>query len=118
MTRATVSALVRGKPVEIPIDQVAYFKTDCKYVAAHHPGGELLLSESLKVLEDEFSGRFLRIHRSTLVPFGRLLEMKRDSDRRRGNYYLRLAGVAKPLPVSRRYVPAVRKAIAEQRSAA
>lgn len=118
MTRATVSALVRGKPVEIPIDQVLYFQADCKYVAARHPGGELLLSESLKALEEEFSDRFLRIHRSTLVPFGRLVEMKRDSDRRRGNYYLRLAGVAQPLPVSRRYVPAVRKAIAEQRSAA
>lgn len=114
MTRATVSALVRGKPVEIPIDHVAYFKTDCKYVAAHHPGGELLLSDPLKALEKELAGRFLRIHRSTLVPFGRLLEMKRDS----GNYYLRLAGVAQPLPVSRRYVPAVRKAIAEQHSAA
>lgn len=116
--RTTITSLVRGKPIEIPIDQVVYFKTDCKYVAAHHPGGELLLSEPLKALEKEFAGRFLRIHRSTLVPFGRLVEMKRDSDRRRGSYYLRLAGVAQPLPVSRRYVPAVRKAIAEQRAAA
>ena len=37
--RTKITALVRGKPVDVPIDQVIYLKTDCKYVAAHHPGG-------------------------------------------------------------------------------
>ncbi len=114
--RTTITALVLGKSVHLPIDQVAYFKTDCKYTVAHHQGGELLLSEPLKVLEEELAGRFIRIHRSTLVPLDRLVEIKRCGETR--GYFLTLAGVSEQLSVARRYINIVRQAIAERRTAA
>lgn len=116
MTRTSINAMVRGKSVELPIDQVIYFKADCKYTIAHHPGGELLLSEPLKVLEEELSGRFIRIHRSTLVPIGRLVEIKQDRETR--GCFLTLAGIQETFSVSRKYINAVRQAIAERRAAA
>lgn len=111
-----ITALVLGKPVHLPFDQVAYFKTDCKYTVAHYPGGELLLSEPLKALEEELAGRFLRIHRSTLVPLDRLVEIKRNRETR--GYFLTLTGVPEPFSVARKYVATVRQAIAKRRTAA
>ncbi|TKD30018.1 LytTR family DNA-binding domain-containing protein [Azotobacter chroococcum] len=116
MTRTTITALVRGKTVELPVDQVIYFKADCKYTAAVHQGGELILDETLKSLEADLSGRFLRIHRSTLVPLDRLVSISRDKNG--SEYLLTLAGAPKPLPISRRKISQVRQAIAKRRSAA
>lgn len=115
-SRTTITALVRGKPIEIPVDQVVYFKTDCKYVAAHHQGGVLLLDETLKGLEDDLSGRFLRIHRTTLVPLNRIVGIKRSRETK--GYFMTLDGVSEPFSVARSYLNSVRQAIAEQRTAA
>lgn len=95
------------------MDWVTHFQADSKYVAAHHPGGDLLLSEPLKALEKEFSGRFLRIHRSTLVRIDRIVSMRRERDTA---YLLTLDGLDEPLPVARRHAADVRRAIAARNS--
>ena len=45
--------------VLVPIGEIAYFLAEDKYVVVHHDGGEVLIEESLKALEDEFHGRFV-----------------------------------------------------------
>jgi two-component system response regulator AlgR len=51
----------------IPITDVRYFNADQKYVTVHHGDGQSLIDDSLKQLEEEFAGRFVRIHRNSLV---------------------------------------------------
>lgn len=99
MTRTTITALVLGKPVHLPIDQVAYFKTDCKYTVAHHPGGELLLSEPLKALEEELGDAFIRIHNGALVARSHVLEMVRTPLTK--DCYIVLKGRQEQLKISR-----------------
>lgn len=111
--RRGLPSYYRGHPVWVPVDWVTYFQADSKYVAAHHPGGELLLSEPLKALEEEFSGCFLRIHRSTLVRIDRIVSMRRERDT---SCLLTLEGIEDPLPVARRHAAAVRRAIAARKS--
>jgi two-component system response regulator AlgR len=92
----------------IPVDTIRYFQADQKYVTVHHPGGGHLIDESLKELEAEFQDDFIRIHRSALVALKYIDSLERDG---LGTLRLRLEGVEKPLKVSRRHAPNVRKRI-------
>jgi two-component system response regulator AlgR len=51
----------------IPIKDISFFNADQKYVCVHHSNGEDLIDDSLKSLEQEFAGSFVRIHRAALV---------------------------------------------------
>ena len=62
----------------IPVEDILCFQADQKYVTAHYSGGEALLDEPLKDLEDEFGDRFLRIHRNALVAVAWLDSLERD----------------------------------------
>jgi len=90
----------------IPVADILYFEADQKYVTVRHHGGEALLGEPLKELEQEFAEHFVRIHRSTLVALKYLSALERDED---GGCYVRLKGVDTRLPVSRRHVRAVKR---------
>ena len=92
----------------VPVEDVRYFQADQKYVAAHHPGGHVLLDEPLKTLEGEFGDLFVRIHRSTLASLHFIESMETC---RRGGYEVHLRGVRKPLSVSRRHMPGLRRAL-------
>lgn len=108
--RNHVSVKVRGNIRLIPVDEIIYFHAEQKYVTVCHVGGEDLMDESLKQLEDEFGDRFIRIHRNALVarqqlmglekkPGGKTCVVLKDSDHR--------------LEVSRRILPDIRKLIRE-----
>ena len=77
--RSHVCAHYRGGMHLIPIEEVLFFRADNKYVAARHRGGELLLEDSLKTLEQEFAGQFLRIHRNALVAKVHVSGLEKDS---------------------------------------
>jgi two-component system response regulator AlgR len=85
----------------IPIKDIRYFIADQKYVTVHHTHGEHLLDETLKELQDEFSGRFIRIHRNALVSKQHIEALERDTQ---GQFYLRLSNIEKRPLVSRRHV--------------
>lgn len=61
-----LSAWYRGKRVTLPVSEVTHFLADSKYVEAHHPGGVLILSDTLARLERELPD-FIRLHRGALV---------------------------------------------------
>lgn len=92
----------------VPVDEVRYFQADHKYVVAYHGGGQVLLNEPLKALEDEFAGLFVRIHRSTLVSLRFVEKLKYF---RNGSAEAYLRTVEYSLPVSRRYLARVRRAL-------
>ncbi|EHQ52517.1 response regulator receiver protein [Ectothiorhodospira sp. PHS-1] len=104
--RSHICARVRGNLELIPVDSVHYFQADQKYVTVRHDGGEVLIEEPLKALEEEFTGSFLRIHRNALVAKARFCGMEKNSQ---GGFEVVLKGSRERLEVSRRHVAEVRR---------
>ncbi len=97
--RTHLSVRVRGELRLIPVEDIAYFLADQKYVTVRHRGGEELIEESLKSLEDEFQPDFVRIHRNALVATRHMAAIDRGED---GQYSVRMRDLPDVLQVSRR----------------
>jgi two-component system response regulator AlgR len=92
----------------VEVAEVRLLQADQKYVSAIHPGGSLLLDESLRDIEHEFGSRFLRIHRNALVATAHVTALVRLAG---GGTGVCLAGVAVRPQVSRRHLAMVRAAL-------
>lgn len=91
----------------IPVENIRLLQADHKYVTVYHTGGEAVVSDSLKQLEDEFGEQFVRIHRNALVARDAILGLEQD----KGHTRVRLRDISgKPL-ISRRLEPSLRKLI-------
>lgn len=90
----------------IPVSEVRYFLADQKYVTVRHGKGEVLIDETLKDLEEEFAGEFVRIHRNSLISLSFLEGLELANG---GQHQVRLAGIDERLIVSRRHVAGLRK---------
>ena len=97
--RTHIAARSREGLKLIPIEEVQYFLADRKYTTVAHVHGEDLIEDSLRLLESEFGGSFVRIHRNALVAIKYLERIERSAD---GQHLVRLRGCAAPLAVSRR----------------
>jgi two-component system response regulator AlgR len=99
--RQHIAARVRDELRLIPLGDIRFFQAEQKYVSVHHTGGEELIEESLKQLEQEFPELFVRIHRSVLVAVAAVEALEKDSA---GGYRVRLRGNGPTLDVSRRQI--------------
>ena len=106
--RTHISARVHGDIHLVPVAEVRYFLAEHKYVTVGYPGGTVLIEESLKTLEQEFAGDFLRVHRNALVASAHVEALQRT---RSGRHCLRLRDVEQTLEVSRRHLAAIRKCL-------
>jgi two-component system response regulator AlgR len=106
--RTHLCARVRGNLQLVPIEDIIYLLAEHKYVTVAHSGGEVLIEEALKALEEEFSQEFLRIHRNALVAINRIAALEKESD---GKVVICLEGTHFKLEVSRRNLPSVRKVV-------
>jgi two-component system response regulator AlgR len=104
--RSHISARTHKGMELIPIQHVRFFQADQKYVTVRHGTGEVIIDETLRELEDEFSGRFLRVHRSALVAKEHIEGLVKDDN---GQMCIRLRAIDDLIEVSRRHLPAVRK---------
>lgn len=104
--RTHICARVRGSLQLIGVNDVLYFMADQKYVTVRHLGGEVLIEESLKSLEQEFGPRLVRIHRNALVARQYLEGMERLDG---GRYVARLRDLDEGLEISRRHLAQVRQ---------
>ena len=107
--RSHLSCHERGRLLLIPLADILYLKADLKYVTARTIDREYLLDESLTRLEDEFSARFIRLHRSALVAKDAIAGFeKNDADDAETQWQAILRGIPERLPVSRRQWPLVK----------
>ncbi len=97
--RSHLSVRARNQIRLIPFEEVRYFQAEQKYVTVFHAGGEDLIEESLRALEEELTADFVRIHRNTLVALRCIEAIERGAD---GQYLVRLRGANCTLPASRR----------------
>jgi two-component system response regulator AlgR len=109
-SRTHLSARTHNGLQLIPLEEVFYFYADQKYVNVHHEGGETLIDDSLRQLEDEFPGLFVRVHRSALVALNRIERLEALNS---GGHKVYLRGLADGVPVSRRHLPDVRRVMKE-----
>ncbi len=85
----------------IPVEDIAFFEADQKYVHAWHRKGDDLIDDSLKSLESELGGLFVRVHRKLLVALSYIEALEKNSA---GIRELRLRHTDRRLPVSRRHL--------------
>ncbi len=107
-SRTHLCARSRGNLELIPLTEVLYLQADNKYVTVRSRNLQILIEESLKSLEEEFAGCFLRIHRNALVAVAAICGLEKDAE---GHCCVVLDGVDERLEVSRRMLPDVRKRI-------
>ena len=106
--RDRICARVRGSLQLIPVADIRYFQADQKYVTVCTADLCVLIEETLKALEDEFAGQFVRIHRNALVARRYITGMEKDEE---GRVCVRLADISQTLEVSRRHAAQVRKLV-------
>jgi two-component system, LytTR family, response regulator AlgR len=100
--REFVLATTREGLVRVPVNDIVYFLADQKYTTVCHLHGEVLIEESLKTLEEDFSPWFLRVHRKALVATRFIAGLER--------------GAPTLLPVSRRRLAEVRRFLTDDGS--
>lgn len=106
--RRQICVRVRDTLRLIDVANIYYFRADQKYVTVRHEGGEVLIEDSLKSLEDEFGDAFIRVHRNALVATNAIESLEKTNE---GHFQVRIRGVGECLEVSRRLVPEVRKLV-------
>lgn len=103
--RRHISARIRDRIELVPLRAVRCFVAEQKYVVARHTDGELLITDTLKELESEFAAGFIRVHRNALVSVD-WIERLDGGD---GDARIHLRDDERPIEVSRRHLPGVRK---------
>ncbi len=107
--RTHLSCHERGRLLLIPVSDIIYLKADLKYVTARTASREFLLDESLTHLEEEFSERFIRLHRSALVAKDAIAGFEKGApEDGEHQWQALLRGISEKLPVSRRQWPLVK----------
>ena len=89
----------------ITVTDIRAFMADQKYVRLISIHGERIIDETLKNLEQEFKGVFIRVHRNAMVSLSNIQGLKRSAQ---GSYYLVLDGIKEQPIVSRRYVSKIK----------
>jgi len=107
-SRSHISARTHKGIELIAIGDVRYFQADQKYVSVRFGGGEVIVDETLRELEEEFGEMFVRVHRSALIACQHVEALVKMND---GQMGVRLKGLDEIVSVSRRHLPSVRKLI-------
>ncbi len=108
--RTHLSAQERGKVFLVPVSDIRYLRAELKYVTIRTADREILLEESLSRLEQEFTDRFVRIHRNCLVAREYIESFeKQAADAAEARWVVRVRDVDETLAVSRRQQHIVRQ---------
>ena len=108
--RTHLSVNERGRIHLIPVAEIAFLKAELKYVTVRTAEREYLTEESLAKLEQEFLGRFVRVHRNCLVAKDAVQGFERATGADgEGHWVAVMKDVAEKIPVSRRQQHIVRE---------
>ncbi len=113
--RTHISAQVGGSILLIAISDILCFLADQKYITVKYFKDEQLMEtiieDTLKSLEGEFEGEFLRIHRNALIRKKHIEALQKLPD---GRTVIKLKELHEGLEVSRRHLSIVRKLMKQQ----
>lgn len=106
--RTHIAAHQHGEIALLAVADIRYFHAEQKYVVACAVDRNILIDESLKSLEKEFSQLFIRVHRNALVAVRYIRDVHRDNN---GRLQVNLDGIKESIEVSRRHVTDLRNAL-------
>ena len=106
--RSRLCVRQHGNLLLIPLADIRYFQADQKYVTVRTADASVLIEETLKSLEEEFGGQFIRVHRNALVAVRYLSGLEKTAS---GHLGVRLRDIDECLEVSRRHIAAVRQRV-------
>jgi two-component system, LytTR family, response regulator AlgR len=119
----------RGRLLRLPWSEVLYLRAEAKYLTVRTARSRYLMDGALGDFEQRLEGRFLRIHRSSLVAKAAIRELDRHlmleetetspsllgpANEPLETWAVRVAPVNEWLAVSRRQLSAVREALRAQ----
>ena len=108
--RTHLSAQERGKVFLVPVSDIRYLRAELKYVTIRTADREILLEESLSRLEQEFTERFVRIHRNCLVAKEYIEAFEKEAiDGSDARWVVRVRDLDETLAVSRRQQHIIRQ---------
>lgn len=96
-----------GNRYLVPVTDLLFLQAEQKYITLHTADKEWLVDESLVHIEQEFGNQFIRVHRNALARVEAISGIDKSSD----GFSLLFHPTAKQLPISRRRIAAVRKAL-------
>lgn len=88
------------------LNRIIYFKANNKSTTIHHLQGYSLSEQPLKVFEEEFGERLLRVHRGALVNRAYVEGIEQSED---GDHSVILRDSDEKLEISRRCLPVIRE---------
>lgn len=103
-TRRFLSVRIGRRLELVPIEEVLYLRAEHKYTLLGQSGGEKVLDETLRSLEQEFADSFLRVHRRALAATRHIKGLERSDN----GWEVLLHGSPVRLAVSRRLLSQVR----------
>ena len=103
--RTHISVNQRGRLKLIPLQDIAFFKAENKYVVIKTLEGEFLLNDALNQLEKDLGDEFIRAHRNTLISTHFITGMEKIDD---DKWQVYLEGIDDKIEVSRRQRPIIR----------
>lgn len=107
--RKHLSVQERGRVTLIAVPDIRYLRAELKYVTVRTASAEHLVEESLARLEQEFSERFVRIHRSCLVARAHIVGFEKETAEGESRWAVIIDGIEEKLSVSRRQQHIVRE---------
>jgi two-component system response regulator AlgR len=108
--RTHLSVTERERVQLVAVEDIRYMRAELKYVTLKTTEREYLLEESLVNLEEEFSERFVRIHRNCLVARAAVTGFEKvASDVGEPHWVVVLRDLPERLPVSRRQQHVIRE---------
>jgi two-component system response regulator AlgR len=109
-SRRQVSSHTHRGLETMPVADIRCFIAGQKYVTAHSAADELLLPDTLKDLEQEFSENFVRVHRNALVALRHIDRLSRDDD----GWTVELSECSQRPAVSRRHLAEVKERLIQR----
>jgi len=109
--RSQVSSQTHRGLETMAVEEIRCFLAEQKYVTACSPSAELLIPDTLKDLEQELAGQFLRVHRNALVALAHIVRLQRDDG---GCWSVVLDSVDARPAVSRRHLTEVKQRLVER----
>jgi two-component system response regulator AlgR len=110
-SRSQVSSQTHRGLETMPLADVRCFVAEQKYVTAFSTAAELLIPDTLKDLEQEFSSQFVRVHRNALVALAHIVRLERAEG---AGWQVVLDGVGERPVVSRRHLADVKQRLVER----
>lgn len=110
--KASLTLTSAGKVQRLLADDIAYCQAARDYTEIWQTDGrQHLYSGTIKALEQELPGHFIRVHRSYLVNAHQVRQFRTTTDSDSGSGAVLILASGQQVPVSRRLIPAVRSAM-------